>query len=264
MPPVSAQTLTLEGPDAIAFAQAQFSSDVAALAEGHWQWSGWLDAQGRIRSFVQIARTGHDRLLVLLRGGNASALADGLRRFVFRSKVVMHIDDTSVIADDHALDAHTIDIAADKNIRIGMGDYSLRIGDARHGDTHEWRAHDIARGYPWLPDAALDRLLAPAISMERLHAVAFDKGCYPGQEIVARLHYRGGHKRHMHCVESSQALNAGDTLRIEDREGGVVLSCVHSANGMYRALVVLDDGLTADGRVEFGDTSLHIVQSFST
>src|SRR3954469_25064710 len=86
MPSRTTRSITLTGPDAASFANAQFSSDLLALAVGQWQWSGWLGPKGRIRSLLQIARLGNDRFVVVPRGGDGEALAGDLRRFVFRSK----------------------------------------------------------------------------------------------------------------------------------------------------------------------------------
>jgi len=80
MPSRTTRTITLTGPDAASFANAQFSSDVLALAPGQWQWSGWLDPKGRVRALLQIARPEDDRLVVVPRGGDGEAIANDLRR----------------------------------------------------------------------------------------------------------------------------------------------------------------------------------------
>ena len=241
MPPstLSAQTLTLEGPDAGAFAQAQFSSDVLALGVGQWQWSGWLDAQGRVRALLQLARLGDQRYLLLLRGGDASSMVEGLRRFVFRSKVKIEAVAMRALVDGGALDMHRVR-EHDGGIDLGMGAYSMTIAQGGTDGAQTWRAKNIADGYAWLPDEALDTLLAPALSMERLQAVSFAKGCFPGQEIVARLRYRGGHKRHLHRVELSQPVAPGSALRIGEKDCGIVLDVVAIDIGA-RALVVMSD-----------------------
>src|SRR5690242_7368892 len=82
-----AELVALEGPDAIAFAQSQFSSNLASLADGCWQFSAWLDAQGRVRALFHLIRLNGQRLQLLLRGGQAQALAGELQRYVFRAKV---------------------------------------------------------------------------------------------------------------------------------------------------------------------------------
>ncbi len=85
--PLPAETLLLEGPDAGAFAHAQFSSKVDGLAVGRWQFSAWLDAKGRVRALFHLARLEPQRYLLLLRGGDAAAMVEALQRFVFRSRV---------------------------------------------------------------------------------------------------------------------------------------------------------------------------------
>ena len=81
--------LALEGPEAIAFAHAQFSSDVSSLAVGHWQWSTWLTAKGRVLAVFALLRTGEHALRLVLPDVDAAELADALRRYVFRRKVTL-------------------------------------------------------------------------------------------------------------------------------------------------------------------------------
>jgi folate-binding protein YgfZ len=98
-------------------------------------------------------------------------------------------------------------------------------------------------GWPWLPDQALNKCVAPMLSLQRLQAVAIDKGCYPGQEIVARLHFRGGCKRHLCSVTASRAIAPGETLRRGDQEVGIVLDA--ASGNTTEALVVLSDDVVA-------------------
>ncbi len=85
----TAETLLIEGPDAMTFAHAQFSSSVKSLSAGHWQFSAWLDPQGRVRALFHLARLGDERLLLLLRGGNAADMVASLQRFVLRAKLTL-------------------------------------------------------------------------------------------------------------------------------------------------------------------------------
>ncbi|WP_266171574.1 YgfZ/GcvT domain-containing protein [Dyella subtropica] len=234
-----AETLLLEGPDAISFAQSQFSSQVDTLADGQWQFSAWLDAQGRVRALFHLARLAPDRLLLLLRGGDAASIADALRRFVFRSKVTVQALPPRTLGTSPARDAYVVDET--QTPTFGCGTHSLIVG-AHEDDA--WRVQQIRMGWPWLPDNALSALLPPALSLERLQGVAFDKGCYPGQEIVARLHYRGGHKRHMHCVVLSQPVSAGSVLREGDQEIAIVLDAV-TTDAHGEALAVINDAIEA-------------------
>ncbi|HEY8326867.1 MAG TPA: folate-binding protein [Rhodanobacter sp.] len=237
-----AETLLIEGPDATTFAHAQFSSAVSSLATGQWQLSAWLDPQGRVRALFHLARLADDRYLLLLRGGVAAAMADALRRFVFRSKVSVTAQPPRTLATGPSLPLNTV-MNDGATVSFGCDTYSLRI-TLSGNDDDAWRLPQLRAGWPWLPTQLLNQLLPPALSLQRLHAVAIDKGCYPGQEIVARLHFRGGHKRHLHRVTLSQAANAGDVLRSDGREVGCVLEAITTDDGI-EALVVLSDDVAA-------------------
>src|SRR5690242_10771866 len=73
--------LALQGPDAVRFAHAQFMSDVAGLADGHWQWSGWLTPKGRVIALFALLRLDAQRLWLLLPDADPDALAAQLQRF---------------------------------------------------------------------------------------------------------------------------------------------------------------------------------------
>ncbi|WP_233843084.1 folate-binding protein [Dyella sp. 2HG41-7] len=234
----NAQAITLDGPDAIAFAHNQFTSPVTALAVGRWQFSSWLDAQGRVRQLFHLARIGEERLLLILRGGDAAEFVEALRRFVFRSRVTLSVAEGS-LTDASVLPLHHVK-AHDDVIVLGCGSHAMQFGN-NVDKTHGWRLEQLHAGWPWLPDAALNELLPPALSLHRLGAIALDKGCYPGQEIVARLHYRGGNKKHLHRVELSQRVEEGSLLQHNDREFIRLLQVMPHADRIEALAVMTDD-----------------------
>ena len=256
--PYPAETLLLEGPDAIAFAQAQFSSKVSSLAAGQWQFSAWLDPQGRVRALFHLVRLSDDRLLLLLRGGNAAAVVDALRCFVFRSKLTLTALSPRALITGPAQAMHAIrdDV---ETLALGCGTHSMQITTAVGGDE-AWRLPQLRAGWPWLPMQALNELLPPALSLHRLQAVAIDKGCYPGQEMVARLHYRGGHKRHLHGVTLSHAASAGEALSSDEHEVGRLLDVINTDAGIEALAVLNDDVATQikDGRLNAFNDNLAI------
>lgn len=237
-----AETLLIEGPDATSFAHAQFSSNVRSLVTGEWQFSAWLDPQGRVHALFHLARLADDRYLVLLRGGSAMAMVEALRRFVFRSKLSLTALPPRALTTGPSMPLNMVGDDAEI-LSLGCDTHSLQITASNIGDD-AWRLPQLRAGWPWLPTRILNELLPAALSLQRLHAVAIDKGCYPGQEIVARLHYRGGHKRHLHSVTLSQAANAGDMLCEGDKEVGCVLDVITAHDGIA-ALVVLADDVAA-------------------
>jgi folate-binding protein YgfZ len=240
--PYPAETLLIEGADAMAFAQSQFSSNVSSLETGQWQFGALLDPQGRVRALFHLARLADDRLLLLLRGGSAAAMVDALRRFVFRSKLTLTALPPRALGTGPAQPMHVVHDDAE-TLSLGCGAHSMQINAAGRGDD-AWRLPQLHAGWPWLPVQALNELLPPALSLHRLQAVAIDKGCYPGQEIVARLHYRGGHKRHQHGVILSQSASAGEVLRADERDVGYLLDVIVTDHGI-EALATLNDDVVA-------------------
>jgi tRNA-modifying protein YgfZ len=246
-----AQAILLEGPDATAFAHGQFTSQVNSLPNGQWQFSSWLDAQGRVRNVFHLARLADDRLLLLLRGGNATDFIEGLRRFVFRARVKLNVVQAWKLGTGEARPAHLVEEQNDTT-RLGCGSYSLELGNNVVRDE-AWQLSSLQMGWPWLPDATLNELLPPALSLHRLGAIALDKGCYPGQEIVARLHYRGGNKRHLHRVQLSNAVTDGTELLRNDREFVRILAVIMHSNNVEALAVMTDE--TADSIMQSTDTT---------
>jgi folate-binding protein YgfZ len=204
--PREVAVLHLQGADAERFAHAQFASDVRALPLQRWQWSAWLDVQGRVRALLQLARIADTRFLALLRGGDAHTLAAALGRFLLRDKLQLTAQKMRLLPGA-ALAMNQVQLQVHA-IVLGMDTHSWMLSDAQTDSAppsniiedasraNVW-LHELRAGWPWLPDAALDALLPPALGLEHLGAVRFDKGCYPGQEIAARLHFRGGNKREL-------------------------------------------------------------------
>lgn len=253
-----AETLLIEGPDAQAFAHAQFSSRVSSLDTDCWQFSAWLSPQGRVRACFHLIRLADDKYLLLLRGGDASSMAEALQRFVLRSKLVIRALLPRGLTAGPTLPIYTIR-KDDEVISLGCDAYSMQITDSISCDD-SWLLQQIRLGWPWLPESALGELLPAALSLQRLHAVAIDKGCYPGQEIIARLHFRGGHKRHLFSGTLSQPLAPGETLRIHGNDVGIALD-VTTENGRSEAVVVLNDDVAvkaSDGLLELFDDQLRL------
>ena len=165
-----AETLLIEGPDAMAFALAQFSSTVNSLPVGQWQFSAWLDPQGRVRALFHLARIDNERYLLLLRGGVAVDIVDALRRFVFRARLTLTALPVRHLCTDLALPLHTV-ITDDDTIILGCDTHSMKITHTGLSDDG-WRLPQLHSGWPWLPTSALNTLLPAALSLQRLQAVA--------------------------------------------------------------------------------------------
>lgn len=254
--------ILLEGADARRFAQAQFSGDLHRLAPDHWQWSAWLDARGRIRALMWLADLGAGRLLAMLRGGDPEPLRAALQRYLFRAQTTLTLPHFA--GRWGAARALGQIATADTTLTIGLGDRSLRLEPAVASSildpdaANAWCLADIRHGWPQLP-ANVPPLLPPALGLERLEAVSFTKGCYPGQEIAARLHYRGGHKLCLQHVRGKAPLPSGPIPRGGQPALGYVLSSARALDG-FEALIVAPRHLSL--RIKILDNSYDVVSRF--
>lgn len=252
----------ISGVDARAFAQAQFSSDVTLLQPGEWHWSAWLDPQGRVRFVFALGLPSADHLLAWLPFGDPDAMATSLARYVFRSKVsvrprldwqVGFTDSLRPDAGSPAVDEREWVIALPgplaRHVVLSADAASLEPVDA--GAVNRLHLAAIEARLPWLADELSGEFVAAALGLPQLGATSLDKGCYPGQEIVARLHYRGGNKRHLaRLAFSSDALPRIGEAIVSDAgaapaRGGRLLYAATANDGIRHALAILDDARDA-------------------
>lgn len=248
------EMLRLDGPDAMDFAHAQLASDVRSLNVGRWQWSAWLDARGRVQTFGQLARDETGGLCYFLRGGVAESIADHLRRYVFRSRVTIDAPGARYTTSAESLDSGVFQRKDDDTCMLGLGERSLCLQRAAPCSIAPSQGHpvlaDIVAGFPWLPDG-LPAQLPPALGLYRLGAVRVDKGCYPGQEIVSRLHHLGGAKQHLHHLRRREPEHE---MRISSTAGAGGWELLRAGEDV---LAVLDDRSAAQ------PDDFEIVRSFA-
>jgi folate-binding protein YgfZ len=234
----------------VKFAHAQFSSDVQTLANGCWQWSTWLSAQGRVRAFFHLLRQDHDRLRLLLRGGDAEQLRAALLPYVLRAKVTLRvIGDTRAFGVD---DESAAGAAAMALPSVPARWLVLRESAGEAVESAEalanWRLADIRGGLPEIGPALRDQFLPQWLGLDRLDAVSVRKGCYPGQEIMSRLHFKGGSKRHLYRLEMAAAdpPAPGTALYTAGGENaGHIVSAERDGGGRTQALASLLDSASA-------------------
>lgn len=255
--------LTLEGRDAAVFAQAQFMNDVAGLAPAHWQWNGWLTPKGRVIALFALLKFDEQTLWLLLPDADPVALATALQRFVFRSKLKIAVADSLQVAgalqaSQWASGAHFIGNAAN-GIELDLsgdgGGRSQRIGPDRNATSLEsaseaWAAEDLRHGLPRLPASQAEQWTPQQLSLDRLRGYSVKKGCYPGQEIVARTHFLGQAKRGLVMLETEAPVAIGTEIRDQTRVLGTVMSAAR-AGTVQRLLAVLP--LERDGALLLGD-----------
>jgi folate-binding protein YgfZ len=243
--------LSCSGADAGAFLQAQTMNDVRALAPGQWHWNGWLSPKGRVICLFALWRRGEQDFLALLPDFPAVELLPLLQRYVFRSKARLAVSNEYSCAGE--LGAARGDGARDLAQAAGAGwrfDFGgdeqaralllLPSGEAAPEASPEfsaaWRLADIAHGLPRLGADQREAWTPQMLSLQRLNAFSLGKGCYPGQEIVARTHYLGQARRELVRLQG-EAMASGTPVTDAGGRGLGSVVCA-SADGRA-ALAVL-------------------------
>lgn len=201
--------LRVEGRDAAAFLQSQLAGDLRALADGGRQWNCYLTPQGRTQSVFVLERETPERFRLYVPEGMAGAVAERLKRYVLRSKASLALE--VVPPADPAVEA------------------------AR-------RLHCIALGVPLLDASVADQFTPHALSLERWAAFSTTKGCYPGQEIVARTHFLGRSKRALARLAGDGGKPAAGA-KLAD--GGTIV-CAEGTPTGFEALAVLHEDAASD------------------
>lgn len=250
--------LAITGRDASAFAQAQFMNDVVALPDGHWQWNGWLTPKGRVIALFALLKFDAETLWLLLPDIGANELTPKLQRYVFRSKVTLAARGELQASGRFAAPTHAIgaEFAVDGDaVELDFGGdggpRSLRIAALAANDdatsVAHWRRFDLQHGLPRLHGEQLEAWTPQQLSLERLRAFSVKKGCYPGQEIVARTHFLGQAKRGLALFDADAPPAAGDGVREGDRDIGAIVSVAETTALAVLPLEHADTASTAGG-----------------
>ncbi len=255
------------GPEAATFLHSQLTQDIAGLDVGRACLAGYCSAKGRLLASFVVWRASADELLLAC---SADLLAPTLKRlsmFVLRAKC--KLSDASAelplygVAGSAAL---TVDAVwhcrtSDRGALIRLSDVggaprALAVGDPALPalDAAAWSWLEVGSGVPRIVAATSEQFVPQMVNLELVGGVNFQKGCYPGQEIVARSQYRGTLKRRAFLFSSEAAARPGQEIFHEsDREqpAGMVANAA-SFDGRHRVLAELKLAALGAGRLRLG------------
>ncbi len=253
--------LSLRGTEAVLFAHAQFSSDVTALPLRHWQWSAWLSAKGRTLSVFQLLKVDAEHVMLVLADGDADAIASQLQRFVFRRKVKIEVRNDLVAAGSFTAPEAASQAAIAQHgevMELDLGSdalpRTLKIGpmpaDAGMPDPAfelAWRQSDLRYGLPRLDPDQREQWTPQQLGLDRLNGYSVKKGCYPGQEIVARTHFLGKAKRALQLLRSAEGVAGGAKVQLDGTDTGTVASVAGDLALAVLPLEMPEGALTING-----------------
>ena len=264
--------LLARGPDLLPFLQGQLSNDIALLSPQRSLLAGYHNPQGRVIALLRLLQPEPEQVLAVLPRELIGPVIARLSKFILRAKVKLADESAQWNISGLLTDASAAD---PQGTSAGAGaDFPAALPTAQDAAAHlagaiavcvarqparwlllrpasqspltgaaaaapeEWQRLAIAAGEPQVYRATSEEFVAQMLNLDALGAIAFDKGCYTGQEVIARAHYRGRVKRRMQrfvTVPRQQPLKPGDAGELGDG----------------RAFRAVDAVLLADGRWEF-------------
>ncbi|WP_025885629.1 CAF17-like 4Fe-4S cluster assembly/insertion protein YgfZ [Asaia prunellae] len=222
--------LSVTGQDRVGFLQGLVSNDVTAANAQTLVWSGFLTPQGRYLADFFIWHT-PQALLLDVPADQASFLCTRLSRFRLRADV--QIEETSLAVEALWAEDTAHDSRPDPRLE-GAG--SRRIIQAPQKDDstslEHYHQHRLLLGLPDARDCEYEKTLLIEANFDWLNGISFQKGCYMGQELTARTHYRGLVKKRLVPVRSDHGLPPSGTILFEgEREIGQMRSSI-GMNGL--------------------------------
>jgi tRNA-modifying protein YgfZ len=281
--------IAVRGDDALTFLQGQLTNDVRAVSDTHSQLSSHCSPKGRMLALFRVLRLGDAIMLQLPRERVADTLKR-LRLFVMRAKVTL-VDESDGPIRIGIAGSGAVGALAALGLALPELDNALAMTDevtvlrlpapvprfeligpferlaplwdalapgSVMGDADAWALLDIRAGIPNVYNATVETFVPQMVNMQLIDGVSFNKGCYVGQEVVARMRYLGTLKRRMYLaeVESPTPPQPGDELHAagstSEQGAGRVVDARPLGAGRYALLVVAEIAAAEAGEVQFG------------
>lgn len=267
--------IRVSGADAVPFLQGQLSTDIEKLTPEVSQLSSWSNAKGRVVAIMRMFRRDDDIYLALPASMKASVLKR-LSMYVLRAKVTL-ADAGDEIASLALIGTEALALLAQAGIPVpervndltsaGTLQAIRTYGEPRYfiygptaelaglkgrwesattpGSEDAWALGKILAGEPTIYPETSEHFVAQMLGLEELGGIDFRKGCYTGQEVIARAHYRGGVKRHLaraQC-ETDLVLKPGMEIHGVEQDAPVaeIVDARHDDAGVWQMLVVIQD-----------------------
>ena len=270
VPLASLAVLRARGADALTFLQGQLSNDCMQLSIERSLLAGYHNPQGRVIALLRLIFLARDDVLAILPRELAAPVAQRLGRFILRAKVKLTDNSAAWCIHGLAGTAQTFpELPQVHNaVQLAGATLVLRVtpeparwlwlapaaGDAQPPAAatlveRAWRSLGIRAGEPQITAGTSEEFVAQMLNLDCLGAIAFDKGCYTGQEVIARAHYRGRVKRRMQRFRTlgRHTLAAGDSGTLSDGRPFKVVEASALADGRCEFLAVAP--LSADSAV---------------
>lgn len=280
--------IIVKGPDAHKFLQGQCTCDFALLEQNRAILGAHCNPKGRMISSFLAAKLGHETIGLRMHSSIAEKALEGLKKYIIFSKASIEISTHyTIIGICKNTDAEETTTDTSPTISVTQLNTNQHQGNSAeapiiqlshnarqtelwvHLDalaniplnpsnyvflshSNHWQRENIRHGIAEVTIGFVEQLLPQELNYQILDAISFSKGCYTGQEIIARLHYKGSLKKHLYRA----AITGAETLALGARvasasptsksSGVIIAQTLIEGGSSYEALILCDDVLTAD------------------
>ena len=252
----------VSGEDRASFLHGQLSNDINHLNENTACYATYNTPKGRVLANMIVLNRGEDLLLIMAQD-LTEAIIKRLRMFVLRAKVIFEpLPDFAVAGelDETATPSPAAEPALSFPAQADEGLYTITLphsGRLKIGETgrlpeydaaaeNAWNLHEIRSGYAWISAATKETAVAQMLNQHIIGGVHFKKGCYPGQEIIARAQYRGQVKRGLAVLRGDSLEAAGVAVQNGGEEAGQIINTALTDSGSLSLAVIKFSAAHAD------------------
>lgn len=249
--------IRFSGTDAGDFLHNQVSSDVLALENNESVFACYCEPKGRVLALMLVSRLDED-YIVIMSTPLAATVISRLKIYVMRSKVNIEVLDECPVAGIQPDDKPLSPPGSNPVIVVPGSDRHLLLTTGlphtgESGAQNLWKTWELQQGITWLYPQTSGQFLPQWLGFDQIGAVNYRKGCYPGQEIVARTHYLGKVKRHPRLLRTGAFVcpDPLDKIEIFSDERpfeAIITDCAHGENDMSYLFVItrMDPDLSAE------------------
>jgi folate-binding protein YgfZ len=232
--------IRFSGSDAGEFLHNQLSTDVLALANRESGFACYCEPKGRVLALMLVTKI-DDHYYVILSNELVDMVSNRLKIYVMRSKVEIEVLEKSRVLGLQKAEALGLETSSTLTMPVPGSNNWFAISPDNSADESSqelcdaWKASELQAGISWLGSETSGQFLPQMLGFDQIGAVNYRKGCYPGQEIVARTHYLGKIKRHPRVLSipdklSVKRMNKVQLYAGDQKQDAVIVDSAFSDN----------------------------------
>ena len=257
------QLIEAHGADAEKYLQGQLTTDVVRLASGATTLTAHCDPKGKMNAIYRLFKVSSEQFFLLIKKDLLPSGLDALKKYTVFSKVSFDLRDWQIIGligeKCGKITPHfSWEIDGQRSILLNETELPVNF----NGDARIWDLADIQAGLPNLSPKTQNEFIPQALNLQVIEqAVSFTKGCYIGQETVARAKYRGANKRAMFVfkAQTQQEVEIGSEIEMQIefnwRKTGTITSAVN-LDGVLWLQVVMNNDIDSEQRFRLPNSEI--------